>query len=115
MLTAFIAATCFSYLEDSKVQQSSCSVRASHSQRSRKAKPKMRRSRRPSPPRDVGLHTDVQATLHLPPETDLAPTQSYTQRHLSICATAHEDRQHAMLKCTEIADSVTLVSNTRPA
>jgi len=59
MLTALIAATCFSDLEGSSVQPRSGSDLANHSQCRRRARPKKRRSRMPNPPRDVGLHTIV--------------------------------------------------------
>ena len=55
------------------------------------------------------------ATLHLPPEHDSAPAHKKALRRLSICLIARSDKQQAMLRCTGIADNVTLVNSTLPA
>jgi hypothetical protein len=69
----------------------------------------------PRPPRHVGRQTVVQATLHLRSIVDSAPDQMNARRRLSIWQIAHCERQHVMLRCTGMAESVTLVSRTRPA
>jgi hypothetical protein len=109
MLIADMAATGFSSLDGNAAQQRPGSDLRSHSQRSLKAKPKNRRSKIPRPPRSVGRQTMGHATLHLPPVVVVAPDQRKALRRLSICSIAHDKRQQAMLVCTGIADSVTLV------
>jgi len=44
-----------------------------------------------------------------------APAQMKARRRLSIWPIAHWERQQAMLRWTGMAESVTLVSKTRPA
>lgn len=57
---------------------------ASHNQRSRSARPNLIKSGMPRPPFSIGEHTDVQFTLHCPPESSSSCTQRDIQ-FLSGC------------------------------
>lgn len=56
-----------------------------------------------------------QATLHFPPLVESEPLQRKALRLLSSCSIVQAEREQQMDMCTRIADSVDLVSVSRPA
>ena len=95
-------------------QGESGSVRRSHSQRRRSAKPSTRRSGRPKPPKSRGEQTTCHATLHFPPTAESAPVQRKPRRRLSIAWIAQADRAQQIETCTGMADRVVCVSVALP-
>lgn len=86
-----------------------------HSHLSCSATPKRRKSMRPNPPSSLGQHATGHATRHWPPVTCSPPVQRKARRRLSICPTAHGERQTAIAMCVGMAESVTAVRVALPA
>jgi hypothetical protein len=98
-----MAVTIFSGLEGSFVHGGASAALFCHSQRRRKAKPRMRKSGSPRPPWSRGELTTGQATLHLPPDTTSVPHHRKARRRLPICLMAHADKEQVMETCTGMA------------
>jgi hypothetical protein len=90
------------------------SVCASQSHRRRRAIPKVRRSGRPKPPKQVGQVTFTHATRQRPPLATSVPHQRKPRMSVLTALIAQGAVEIAIEICTEIAERVDLARTKRP-